>query len=353
MPQFHRESRVVVWEGHVATPGVERLQNGDILITARYPDPHAEQPRTISGMKRSRDNGKTWEGPIHQFIPSRPDHPTSFLAYHGMAELNDGTILLPISGIGGPHQGVYLCRSTDAGGSWSEPELVGDGIANFDWSDVHTYGKIRELSDGTLLMPVWGRLRGERVAASAQLRSVDGGRTWDEGVVLCRGVIAQNELIELPDGRLMAIVASDDSPAGHGMMPLYWTFSEDKGRTWSDLELTMYPIYGHSPTLFLTRKGTLLCSYRWVGDLDQGWCGVGFSDYSHEGDWNGTWRNSPTLVWSTRSVHEPVTVGRTIGGYSSIIPLNDNRFMIFYFMSWGGDQGSETRDIEGVVYAEA
>ena len=214
MPQFHRESRVVVWEGHVATPGVERLQNGDILITARYPDPRAEQPRTISGMKRSRDDGKTWEGPIHQFIPSRPDHPTSFLAYHGMAELNDGTILLPISGIGGPHQGVYLCRSTDAGESWSEPELVGDGIANFDWSDVHTYGKIRELSDGTLLMPVWGRLRGERVAASAQLRSVDGGRTWDEGVVLCRGVIAQNELIELPDGRLMAIVASDDSPRG-------------------------------------------------------------------------------------------------------------------------------------------
>ena len=120
----------------------------------------------------------------------------------------------PISGIGGPHQGVYLCRSTDAGESWSEPELVGDGIANFDWSDVHTYGKIRELSDGTLLMPVWGRLRGERVAASAQLRSIDGGRTWDEGVVLCRGVIAQNELIELPDGRLMAIVASDDSPRG-------------------------------------------------------------------------------------------------------------------------------------------
>ena len=25
MAQFHRESRVVVWEGHVATPGVERL----------------------------------------------------------------------------------------------------------------------------------------------------------------------------------------------------------------------------------------------------------------------------------------------------------------------------------------
>ena len=52
-----------------------------------------------------------------------------------MAEISDGTILLPISGIGGPHQGVYLCRSTDAGESWSEPELVGKGIADFDWSD--------------------------------------------------------------------------------------------------------------------------------------------------------------------------------------------------------------------------
>ncbi len=103
MPQFHRESRVVIWAENVATPGGERLQNGDILVTARYPDITSEQPRTISGAKRSRDRGRTWEGPIHQFIPSRPDHPTSFLAYHGMAEISDGTILLPLSGTGGPH----------------------------------------------------------------------------------------------------------------------------------------------------------------------------------------------------------------------------------------------------------
>ena len=352
MSEFHRESRVVIWTADVATPGAERLQNGDILVTARYPDSHADQARTISGMKRSRDGGQTWEGPIHQFIPSQPNHPTSFLAYHGMAQIRAGTVLLPLSGIGGPNQGIYLCRSTDNGQSWSIPAPVGKEIANFDCSGLHTYGKIRELSDGTLLLPVWGRFQGERVAVSAHLRSVDGGHTWDDGVVLSRGVIAQNEVIELPDGRLMAIVASDNSPAGHGMMPLYWTFSEDKGRTWSDLELTMYPIYGHSPALFLTRKGTLLCSYRWVGDLDQGWCGVGFSDYGHDGDWNGTWRNSPTLVWSTRSVHEPHTLGRTIGGYSSIIPLDGDQFMILYFMSWGGNQDSETRDIEGVVYTE-
>ncbi len=221
MPRFHRENRVVVWTANVATPGGERLQNGDILVTACYPDITLEQPRIISGVKRSRDRVRTWEGPIHQFIPSRPDHPTSFRAYHGMAQISDGTILATLSGRGGPHQGVYLCQSTDNGESWSDPEPVGKEIAGFDWSGLYTYGKIRELSDGTLLMPVWGRFRGERVAVSVQLRSVDGGRTWDEGVILCRGVIAQNEVIELPDGRLMAIVASDDSPGGGGMMPLY------------------------------------------------------------------------------------------------------------------------------------
>ena len=353
MPSFRRERRVVIWEGYVATPGAERLSSGDILVTARYPDPDPQQQRIISGIMRSRDDGRTWTGPVHQVIPSRPDHPTSFLVYYGTAQLQDETILMPIAGMGGAQQGVYLSRSTDNGESWSVPEPVGREVRDFDWSGLHTYGKIRELSDGTLILPVWGRFRGERVAVSAQLRSTDGGHTWDDGVVVARGVIAQNDVIELPDGRLMAIVASDNSPAGHGMMPLHWTFSEDKGRTWSPLELTMYPIYGHSPALHLTPKGTLLCSYRWVGDLDQGWCGVGFSDYAHQGDWaGGTWRNNPTMVWSTRSVHEPVTVGRTIGGYSCMIPLDGDRFMVVYFMTWGGNQGEETRDVEGVVYVE-
>lgn len=352
MPMFRREKRLVIWEGFVATPGAERLQNGDILVTARYPDPGAERPRIISGIRRSTDEGRTWQGPIHEWAPLESGHPMSFLVYHGMTQIQDGTVLVPISGAGSINAGVYITRSTDNGESWSSPEPVGNKVPGFDWSGLHTYGKIRELMDGTLLLPVWGRFRGERVAVTAHLRSIDGGITWDDGVVLARGVIAYNEVIELPDGRLMAIVGSDNSPAGHGMMPLHWTFSEDKGRSWSPLEVTMYPIYGHSPALLLTGRGTLLCSYRWVGDIDQGWCGVGFSEYRHDGSWNGTWTNTPTMLWSTRSVHDPHSLGRTIGGYSSMISLDPNRFMIIYFMSWGGTQGEETRDVEGVIYAE-
>jgi hypothetical protein len=36
-------------------------------------------------------------------------------------------------------------------------------------------------------------------------------------------------------------------------------------------------LFGHSPALFQTRRGTLICSYRSTGDLDRGICALGFS----------------------------------------------------------------------------
>ncbi len=57
------------------------------------------------------------------------------------------------------------------------------------------------------------------------------------------------DLVELPDGRLLAILRPRMSQ----------TISKDKGRTWSKPTRLLR---GHAPSLLLTRDGVLLCGHR-------------------------------------------------------------------------------------------
>ena len=353
MTEFQRVGRTIIATGGVSTPCLERLSNGDLLASYRRLMPPEAGLQGLRGWNgeviRSRDGGRTWSEPIFTTKPQRPDDPPGFRPYHGMLQLPDGTILLPCMGSDG---GVFLARSEDNGESWSGPDRVGHDLEDIDWQRMGPYGKIRLLSDGTLLMPVWGRVRGQQHNFTAHLRSSDGGGTWDDFVVVARGQVAYNETIELPDGRLMAMIGSEVSPTGHGMCPFYWSWSEDLGRTWSEPEITNYAIYGASPSLFMTKKGALLCGYRWIGDIDQGFVGTGFSVYDAEDGWNGIWGRPVTIVQLGRGILDTYP-GRSFAGYPSFAYVDDERILCAYFMSWMGGGGSETQDIEGVYYVEA
>ena len=351
VPGVKRVGRTIIATGGVSTPGLERLSNGDLLASFRRLTPGLTGAGFSSWrgeVLRSRDGGLTWSAPILQINGKRPEDPDTMVPYYGMAQLDDGTILLPAMG---PTRGTYMLRSTDNGVTWDGPDPAGQDIEGVDWSVLAPYGKIRKLSDGTVIFPVCGQFRGENVHVSGHLRSYDGGNTWTDFSALARGHVFYNDAIELPDGRMIAIIVNELSPSAHGMAPFYWTESHDLGKTWSEPDFTTGAIYGNSPALFLTKNGTLLCGYRWTGDIDQGYVGVGISIFNDDGVGGGSWDSKPTMVWLGRGVMSTYP-GRSFSGYPAFSYADEERILCAYFMSWMGSGDSVTQDIEGVYFIE-
>ena len=152
------------------------------------------------------------------------------------------------------------------------------------------------------------------------------------------------------------MVGNTDAPPD-GKCPFFWTWSEDRGRTWSELEEAVEPVYGQSPSLFLTRRGTLIFGHRWLGDIDEGYVGVGFSVYQPNKDWDGVWNGTPTIVWLGRILNtnhpgRPIHRNYSYVGYPSFTHVDDERILCAYFMSWKGAGDSTASDIGGVYYVE-
>jgi hypothetical protein len=130
---------------------------------------------------------------------------------------------------------VRVTRSHDNGLSWSPPEPLTFPALRAS----NPYGKIVALTDGTLILPIYGAPQPEILGAqqgdlaadamcSYLLRSRDDGATWGEPSLIAT---RSNEtgLIVLPSGELLAIFRSD-AP----IQRLSVARSTDGGHTWSD-----------------------------------------------------------------------------------------------------------------------
>ena len=267
---FTIEKEIVVWPNLGQNPSLGMTAQGDLL--ALHTDLTDVMPGSRLFLRRSRDGGLTWTGPELTI--------ESDLELGGvegtLSCLGEICIICYAEGsdLKKNPNNPRLCkliRSVDGGRSWSDPQRV-----NPDIEPVMPFGKIIKLkSSGELLLPAyWCPPGPERKATGGRsyvLASNDQGKNWqvkghiDRDQSLDGFFFGETALLELPDGRLLAIMRGNAE--GPGAVPMgFRSVSEDSGKTWSPAKQINVAIC--EPRLILDSEGhPLLVARSWPGNV--------------------------------------------------------------------------------------
>jgi hypothetical protein len=264
----------VFGDGGVAgfEPAITKAPNGDLLTA--FPTTSDAEPGGELRLSRSTDGGLTW-GPSTTLASPRVFPGGSMVVELGMTTLRDGTILLPFAeGVNYTQYNhrdsrIYVARSTDNGHTWSGLDTpVTLPVAT---QEMWPYGKLIQLRDGSVLMPIWGTRtlrpdweKNPMIWEAAVVRSFDGGRTWQRystiafdphtpptswfgPPTLYPGGGTETTIEQLRDGRLAAHVRFE-TPTGAPDLKINQevsvdtlSYSSDDGATWTRPVITTMP----------------------------------------------------------------------------------------------------------------
>lgn len=158
-------------------------------------------------IRRSEDNGKTWQEPIR----------VDCSAPHGPIQLNDGRLLYVGSGRSKEHQGIIVEQSTDDGKTWNYLATIPNPDPKMRFNEPH----VVELSGGKLLA-----MARYEPGAMHQSESTDGGKTWSP--FHSSGIVGfPPHLIELKNKMVLAVYGFRNEPYGERA-----GISHDGGKTW-------------------------------------------------------------------------------------------------------------------------
>jgi predicted neuraminidase len=201
------------------------------------------------GIWFSRHDGKTWSPPV-EVTNGVQDATTRHPCWNPVLfQMPQGPLLLFYKV--GPSPSTWwgmLIRSTDGGRSWSKPEKLPDNIA----------GPIKNkpilLADGRLLCGSSTEDHGWRVHMEW---TSDAGKTWQRTEPLCDGV-SQGAIQPtiLRHGERLQILCRNRVPG-----PLWQSWSDDGGRSWTKLELTALPHPGSGIDAVTLADGRQLLVY--------------------------------------------------------------------------------------------
>lgn len=273
MSEYRVETALTVAAELGQNPSVCATANGDLLAL------RLDLTDCMAGctmfLHRSEDGGQTWSDPeltirseldlggVEGSISSVDGGASCFIAYMEGSNLKREP----------RNPRVFkVMRSTDGGRTWSKPRLL-----HGDWGAAHPYGKIVQLEESEeLLLPAYERAAhsGWRASQAAihVLSSMDGGISWQlKGSVRKDPTIegrnpSETDLIELSDGRLLAVSRMDPDQPGNDAFG-GWALSQDRGATWSDLATMNIEIC--EPRLLLAGDRVLLLARSWPGDLER------------------------------------------------------------------------------------
>lgn len=204
---------------------------GDIIVISTHGNGLWQDAPGHTAISRSRDGGVTWETPVDvsEMICVGENAPLkdvlgAFASSGAALQLKSGRIMfvLVVRQKDVENFSCYAIYSDDSGKTWNVSQ--NPGTFNGDES------KVVELSDGTVLMSIRNRYRGQRMFS----KSTDGGVTWSEPWLAtdledpaCNGDIL---LYTTKDGKDILLQSLPGSPNQRVDVSIY--ASMDNGQTW-------------------------------------------------------------------------------------------------------------------------
>ncbi|MBM2616264.1 exo-alpha-sialidase [Actinoplanes sp. LDG1-06] len=303
-------------------PDIVRLLDGRLLATYREGAGHVRSDGRIS-LVESTDGGQTWSEPWVAVDGEFDDRDPK------LARLADGTVLLSYFVIDWSStplhttHGTFTHRSTDGGRTWSEPVPVGTAMIDDGgrytpavptWAASH--GGAAELPGGDILLPLYGRLPGQKWQRATVVRSTDGGRSWPAGseVLLAEGENVHYQeptLTVLEDGEVVALIRTTVDQA-------YVCRSVDGGHTWTEAQPTDMPASSHHALPLST--GEVLITY---GDLSK--------RFSEHRDTVGRLVRDPAKTWDGYPDVQLYDSGHPDQANPSSVEVEPGRFLTLSF----------------------
>ncbi|WP_372936668.1 sialidase family protein [Mariniphaga sediminis] len=339
-----------------AVPDACRLDNGDILVVfydgndhVTYPTPEYPNAGRIC-LTRSEDEGKTWSNPVviyDDVNDNRDPH---------INQMNDGTVVLSffslefeVSEASGSDEntpvytkeqvakygnnpdllheqqpenlkkkvrptgsgkwetkGPYVLKSFDNGKTWeNEGKFIATSKPGWNCS-----AKVKEMPDGTWLLPVYRSEPSISAAWGGVIPSSDRGKTWDAVIPVGKEanlvLAAETDIILLKDKTLYAALRGDRS-----VVNMHYATSKDFGKTWTPVSDIGF--VGHAPSFTRLKSGAILLSYRAFCEENGYYTGLRISR-----DEAQTWEG-------------PYLADKTPGAYPSTVELKDGTILIIYY----------------------
>lgn len=305
--------------GHPTTA----LLGDSLTLLTVYPKGHG---RGAILYQRSRDGGQTWSGRL-----PTPDNWTTSLETPTIFRVPDpvrgGHRLLMFSGL----YPARMASSDDDGATWSPLAPIGD------WGGIVVMSSVVPMRDGSLLAFFHDDGRYYRQGGKAeglftlfQVRSRDGGRTWEEPRAIWSGRdlhLCEPGALRSPDGTRLALLLRENRRVATSQVIV----TDDDGATWSAPRPLAPELTGDRHEARYSADGRVVVTFR---DMAEG--------SPTKGDWLlwvGRWEDVIGGGAGQFRVRLKDNTGAWDSSYSGLERLKDGSFVATTYGAWtAGEQ---------------